>query len=204
MIGDGQRVAVASVAQHELALVVGAPELVRTAGPRTERAFGAGPRSAAAPLDQSMAIQHGVNGAAGRDLDCRQSSQQALADLAGAPVGFSRFVLRSPPPSARASCWRSDRAVGSIREPLQTAFLIALEDLVAGLAGNPELPAQCRHALASSRHKLRLVHNRTFLPWHPLPPLKGKSVTHVSGTFCYLCVGPLINNLATSPRPSLR
>jgi hypothetical protein len=30
---------------------------------------------------------------------------------------------------------------------------------------------------------------------HP-PPSRGKSVTHVSGTFCYLCLGPLTKELA--------
>src|SRR5579863_10258045 len=38
------------------------------------------------------------------------------------------------------------------------------------------------------------VHHRTFLPWHPAfpPPSRRKSVTHVSGTFCYLSLRPLI------------
>jgi hypothetical protein len=36
----------------------------------------------------------------------------------------------------------------------------------------------------------KLVHHRTLLPWHYLSaPFGPKSVTHVSGTFCYLCLG---------------
>ena len=35
-------------------------------------------------------------------------------------------------------------APGTIREPLQPAFLIALEDLVAGFAGDLKLAAQAR------------------------------------------------------------
>jgi hypothetical protein len=42
-------------------------------------------------------------------------------------------------------------AVGTaapICEPLQATFLIAIEDLVTGLAGDPELPAKFRYRLA--------------------------------------------------------
>jgi hypothetical protein len=39
--------------------------------------------------DQRVPVQHGLDGAAGRDLDgVRQSPQQALADLAGSPSWF--------------------------------------------------------------------------------------------------------------------
>src|SRR5215469_13196282 len=74
-------------------------------------------------------------------------------------------------------------------------MLKALQDLVSRLAGNPELPAQRGHALPvfEPNHKAHpFVHNRTFLPWHPLlgPSFGPKSVTHVSGTFCYLCLRP--------------
>src|SRR6202040_3416140 len=60
----------------------------------------------------------------------------------------------------------------AIAETFQTAFLITLKDLVAGLPGYPELPAQRSHALPilESNHEAHsFVHNRTFLPWHPLP-----------------------------------
>src|SRR5262249_37625281 len=36
-----------------------------------------------------------------------------------------------------------------------------------------------------------LVHYRTLLPRHPYLPRRGKAVTHVSGTICHLCLGPL-------------
>ena len=38
---------------------------------------------------------------------------------------------------------------------------------------------------------LCLVHYRTLLPRHPHLPRKGNGVTHVSGTICHLCLGPL-------------
>ena len=35
------------------------------------------------------------------------------------------------------------------------------------------------------------VHYRTLLPRHPHLPRKRNGVTHVSGTICHLCLGPL-------------
>src|ERR1700730_5621845 len=126
-----------------------------------------------------MTIEDGVNGAASWDFYFRgQSSKEALPDLAGAPVGFltlggndGRFDL------LRQLVCISMRAPGTIREPLQSAFLIAVDDLVAGLAGNLKLAAQRGHALAvfePNHESYAFVHNRTFLPWHPTAPLTGK------------------------------
>src|SRR5271154_1579385 len=143
-----------------------------------------------------MTIQDGVNSAAGWDLHFAwQPSEEALPDLAGAPVGFlalgchdGRFDLLGQ------LIGISMGAPGAICEPLQTAFLIAVDDLVASFARDLKLAAQSRHALAilqSNHETYSFVHNRTFLPWHPpFPPSRRKSVTHVSGTFCYLCVEP--------------
>src|SRR5580698_9747851 len=159
-----------------------------------------GPRSSGA-RHQSMAIEDGMNGAAGWDLHfTRQSAKEALPDLAGAPVRFlafgrydGRFDL------LRQLVCISVGAPGPIREPLQSAFLIAFEDLIAGFAGDLKLAAQRGHALPvfqPNHESYAFVHNRTFLPWHPTrPPSRGKSVTHVSGTFCYLCVEPHIERM---------
>jgi hypothetical protein len=71
-------------------------------------------------------------------------------------------------------------AHGPIREPLQSALLIALEDFVAGFAGNLKLAAQRGHTLAvlePNDKSYAFIHNRTFLPWHPTPaPLPGEKV----------------------------
>src|SRR5215831_5749333 len=66
-----------------------------------------------------------------------------------------------------------------VGEPLDAAFLIAIEDLVPGLARDPELSAQIRHCLARqpASHELNsLIHHRTLLPRHPLSSPKGKKV----------------------------
>ena len=79
----------------------------------------------------------------------------------------------------------------AIGQPLNSAFLITIKDLVTRFKGDAKLPAKFRHAFASQppSHKLQsLIHHRTLLPRHSLPP---QSVTYVSGTICYLCVGSL-------------
>src|SRR5580658_10840000 len=105
-----------------------------------------GPRSSGA-RHQSMAIQDGMNGAASGDFHfARQSSKEALPDLAGAPVRFLAFGRYD----GRFDLFRqlvciSVGAPGPIREPLQSAFLIALEDLIAGFARDLKLAAQRGH-----------------------------------------------------------
>src|SRR5260370_15775889 len=84
--------------------------------------------------------------------------------------------------------------MASVGHPLNSTFLVTIEDLVAGLARNPKLSAEFRHRLAGepASHKLQsLVHHRTLLPPHHSLPKRGKSVTYVSGTICHLCVGSL-------------
>src|SRR5919201_1190430 len=71
----------------------------------------------------------------------------------------------------------------AVGQPVNAAFLIAIKDLVAGLAGYAELPTKFRHLLArqTTGYELNsLIHHRTLLPRHPLPPEKGRK--------CNLCV----------------
>ena len=86
-VGDRRRVAVAPVAEHELALVVGAPQRIRFGRPR-ERRGGRGAASPAPPLHQMVAIKYGVDGADRRQLHPRDLLPQFLADLGGAPRGI--------------------------------------------------------------------------------------------------------------------
>ncbi len=131
MIGDGERITVALVAEFELALIISTPQGVR-AGARTERcAFGACARSGGAS-HLSMPIQDGVDGAASWDFDfARQSSKEALPDLAGAPLRFLAFGSYDGGFDLRGQLVGiAVGAPGPIREPLQSTFLIALEDLI--------------------------------------------------------------------------
>jgi hypothetical protein len=88
------------------------------------------------------------------------------------------------------------RPARPIREGLQAVVLVALEDLVAGLAGDAELPAEIGHALAfeaASDETEALLHSRTLLPGHRhLPPaLPSEKCYPCVRTFCHLCLGSL-------------
>jgi len=85
-VGDGQGIAVTPIGEHELALVVGTPQLVRFEGLGKDRALRTmAPRLAA--LDQTMAIEHRMDGAFGGNPNIAiEPPDQQFADLARTPV----------------------------------------------------------------------------------------------------------------------
>ena len=104
---------------------------------------------ATAALDQTVAIEHGMDGAFGGKGDLGESAEQALANLASTPAGVLVLHVQNVVLDLKGKL--VGIAIGtaaSVGESLHAAFLIAIEDLVAGLAGDPELPAQFRHGLA--------------------------------------------------------
>jgi hypothetical protein len=68
MIADGERVTIAAVAELELALEVGAPQIVGRNARRQWRAVGAMTRPANA-VDHAVPVQDGVDGALGGDAN---------------------------------------------------------------------------------------------------------------------------------------
>ena len=90
-----------------------------------------------------------MDGAFGRKLDIGKAAEQALANLPRTPAGMR--VLHVQDVVLHLKGKLMSVAIGTavpVGEPLHTALLIAIDDPVAGLAGNPELPAQIRHGLA--------------------------------------------------------
>jgi len=88
MIGNGERIAVAAIAELELALEVGAPQIIGS-GTRGQRRAARAVARPAATLDQAMAIEHRMDGAFGRNPDIAiEPPDQQFADLARAPVRF--------------------------------------------------------------------------------------------------------------------
>jgi hypothetical protein len=76
------------------------------------------------------------------------------------------------------------RSPTTVAQRFEAALLVATEDLVAGLARNPELAANAAHRFAIKQlgdEPQALVHHRTLLPRHRHLPAQeaGK---------CYLCV----------------
>lgn len=88
MVRDGERIAIVSVAELELALEVGAPERVWRRACRERRAAGTVARPAER-FDQAVPVEHGVDRALGRHAQVAvQPPDEQFADFARAPVGF--------------------------------------------------------------------------------------------------------------------
>src|SRR4030095_4421955 len=140
-------------------------------------------------VHQAVAIEDGVDGANGRQVRARELLPQLLADLRRAPTWILPLQEHDRCLDPRRRPTRlSVRAVASIAEGLDAAIFVAVKDLVAGLAGNPELGAQRRHLLALEQAgdtRESLVHDVTLLPRHA-PSWGGQSVTHPLGIRCYL------------------
>lgn len=147
-VGDGEGIAVAPIAELELAFVVGTPEGIRRRRAGERGARGLGP-AAAPPLDQPVAVEHRVDGADRGQLHARGPLPQLLPNLRRAPARVlalqpdDRRLERRRQPIRLAI--RPPTAIGKRPEP---AVFVPLEDLVAGLAGNAECGAQGRHLLA--------------------------------------------------------
>jgi hypothetical protein len=67
------------------------------------------------------------------------------------------------------------RAVAAIAEGLDPAVFVPVEDLVAGLARNPERGAQGRHLRKDSRQTIPLKNGLRYLR-HPRRRIVGKAV----------------------------
>ena len=90
-----------------------------------------------------------MDGAFGRDGNTGESADQTFADFAGAPAGV--FALHVQDEIFHLKGKLVGIAIGtsaSLDEPLNPAFLITIEDLVTGLAGDAKLSAKFRHRLA--------------------------------------------------------
>ena len=138
---------------------------------------------------QAVAIEHGVDRADGRQVRAGELLPELFADLGRAPARILPLQAHDRGLDGRRQPIRLPvRAVAPIAEGLDPAVLVAVEDLVAGLARNPELGAQRRHLLALEQAGDKpesLVHDVTLLPRHA-PSWWGQSVTHPLGIRCYL------------------
>ena len=79
-VGDRQGIAIASIGEHELALVVGAPQVIRLTRKGKGSAVGPVPACPSA-LDQAIAVEHRMHCADRRRVDIRIEPGQLLPDL---------------------------------------------------------------------------------------------------------------------------
>src|SRR6202166_212735 len=103
----------------------------------------------AAALVQAVTVEHRMDGAFGWNPDVPiEPPDQEFADLARPPV---RLLGLEPDDQAldlnRQLIGIAHRPPGAIGQGLKAVFLVAVENLVAGLAGYAEIPADVRHRL---------------------------------------------------------
>ena len=212
MVGGGQRIAVSAIAELELAFEVGAPQIIRSRTRGQRRAARAMARPAAAP-DQTMAVEDRMDGAFSRNPDITvEPPDQQLADLARAPVRLLGLEADNQALDLlRQLVGIAHRPPRAIAQRLKPVLLVAIENLVAGLAGYPELHTSVMASPSSRRATKRRRSSITELAFHGIHTSrlqglqKAKSVTDVSGTKCHLCLGPLIDaERGISPRIKLK
>src|SRR5919201_1773316 len=103
------------------------------------------------------------------------SAVAALESCARPNAVFPAWPARWPLPPVRVIGWHSGKAGARGRLTLHSALPVALKDLVAGLARDPELTAQRSHCLAVLEPDLKphaLVHHRTPSMASPLRPFR--------------------------------
>src|ERR671910_191039 len=128
-------------------------------------------------VHQAVAVQHRVDRARGRQVRAGEIVPEFFADLGRTPAGILPLQAHDRGLDGRRQSIRLP--VGSmapVAKRLDPAVLVPVEDLVAGLPGNPELGAQRRHLLALEQAGDKpesLVHDVTLLPRHA-PSCGGK------------------------------
>jgi hypothetical protein len=183
VIRDGQWIAIATTAKLELALEVGTPEIIRGCPLRQRRAARAMARPAAPP-DQAVTIEHRMDGAFGWNPDVAvQPPHQERSDLARAPVRLLGFEPDDQGLELLGKlvgvAHRPAGAVAQCRQPVLLVPIVPIENLVAGFAGDAELPADIRHPLAVQQagdKTQAFFHDRTRSPRHLHPPPKRRKV----------------------------
>ena len=144
---------------------------------RSSRSGRRSPRPPAAPANESRPSSPGR-----RQGNCdRATTRPAGKTISSTSVGTRPAVSRTISPSTCCGSWLAKRT-GRRERSLRAAS--PCENLVAGLPGDTEIPANVRHGLAVQQagHKAKaLFHHRTRFPRHQhIPPANGEK--------CYPCV----------------
>lgn len=198
-IGDREWIAVFTITQSKLALVVGTPELVGRTG-LAERCTLCLVSSAFAGNDQAMSVQNRVNGAHRGRLDRRKQLDQFVPYFRGAPGTVLLLESENLPLDLEGRLVRvAIRRSGPVFQPGQSLVLVSVKQLISGFTGNAELTAKRGHlfAIEQAGNKTKtFIHLITLFPGHlGISPnaLIMKCVTHVPGIKRHLCVGNLIS-----------
>src|ERR1700719_2443968 len=120
-----------------------------------------------AALHQAAAIQHRMNSTFRGNGNTGEPAQQALTDFASTPAGvLVLYVQNEVFDLERKLVGVAIRTSASVREPLHATFQMPIEDLMAVVAEDANLPEMFRNRLPGSpaSHKLQsFIHYRTLL-----------------------------------------
>jgi hypothetical protein len=100
-----------------------------------------------------------MDGAFGGHWNTGEPAHEAFPDFASTPAGVLTLHVQDVVLHLEGELIRVPKGTSApVRQPFHPTFLVAIENLVTGLAGNPELSAKFRHWLAGwpASHKLRL------------------------------------------------
>src|ERR1700689_3198782 len=104
---------------------------------------------ATAALDQSMTIEHGMDGTFGGDGDVGESANEALANLACTPAGVLTLHVQNIVFHLKGKLVGvAIGAPASIGQSPPPTFRVAIEVFVASLTGDTKLPTKISHRLA--------------------------------------------------------
>jgi len=195
MVGDGERIAVAAVAELELAFEISAPKIVGRGALGQRRPARTVARAAAA-LDQAMAIENRMDRALGRNPDIAiEPPDQELPDLAGTPVRLLGLQPDNQPLDLlRQLVGVAHRPARSVAEGGQPMLFIAVGKSCSrssGIYRNPgKRPLSARRPAAEPQSE-GVLPSPNSLPTASTPPARKKrkvlpmcpvrNVTHVSG-----------------------
>src|SRR5262249_45243457 len=130
MVGDRQRIAVLTIGEQELALVISAPQFIKALAHGESGSLSPATHAATA-LDQAITIEHRIDNALGRDGNSGESAQEALANPASTPARVLALHVQDEVFHLEGKL--VGVAVGSsasVRQPLHADFPIAIEDLI--------------------------------------------------------------------------
>ena len=139
---DGKRIAVAAIAQLELALEVDRPDDIRAGDRGRRRARMGSALRAAAARDAAMPDEDAVDRRSDGDLVSRVGVEEQLVELAGAPAPGLAELEDLADEGRRGGVGAALGPMRAIGKALGPEAGVALEPLVAGLAADPVAPAE--------------------------------------------------------------
>ena len=175
VVGHGQRVAVAPVAQPELSLEVQRPDVVGTARMAQRRRRSRGPATHPPWNDHSRPLQNLSHRTGRGPGQAGLPAGPPCPDLPGPPCRVLPAHLQHPLLNGLGRLVRNlVRRPGAVPQPFRAQLVVPLQPAMRRLPTHPALPGGFRNAapaLPHQSHELHpCVHDASIPPWHRRAP----------------------------------